>query len=106
MNVITENCNDGTLKIQVKGILGNKVQREFRAAYENAQAGKYVIDLQNTDNIDSSGLGMLLLLRDFAGGESAKVELINCSEHILDIFNITNFFKLFSIPQAKPDLSR
>lgn len=100
MSVSTENIDNQTLKIKISGTLGNQIQREFRNAYEEANATKYVIDLQNAPNIDSSGLGMLLLLKDYAGGEDANIEIINCSSHILDIFSITNFQKLFTIPQA------
>jgi len=100
MSIITENIDNATLKIKISGTLGNQIQREFRGAYENAGASKYVVDLQDTPNIDSSGLGMLLLLKDFAGGDDSNIEIVNCSAHILDIFKITNFQKLFTIPQA------
>lgn len=104
MSVTSENVDSNTLKIKVHGTLGNKIQREFRGAYETSKVTKFIIDLQNTTSIDSSGLGMLLLLRDFAGGDDSHVELINCSDHILDIFSITNFYKLFVIPQEKSSL--
>ena len=101
MVVSTENIDSQTLKINVNGTLGNQIQREFRGAYEKSGKSKFIIDLKNTQSIDSSGLGMLLLLRDFAGGDDSRVEILNCSEHILDIFNITNFFKLFKVPQGQ-----
>jgi len=99
MSVSTSKIDSNSLKISVSGILGNAMHKEFRAAYENYDAKKYVIDLSNTSNIDSSGLGMLLLFKDHAGGDSADIELTNCSEHILDIFHVTCFFRLFKIPQ-------
>jgi len=99
MTVSTTKPDSDTLKIDINGTLGNIMHKEFRAAYEEQNAKKYVLDLANTQNIDSSGLGMLLLLKDHAGGENANIEFINCSDHLLDIFHVTCFFRLFKIPQ-------
>ncbi len=94
--------NDGkTLQITISGTLGNDVHKEFRESYENKSPSSYIIDLGGANNIDSSGLGMLLLLRDFAGGEDADIRIINCSKTVLDIFNVTCFFQLFNIPEHK-----
>ena len=93
------------LILKINGGLGNKIQREFRKAYENNPCKKYTIDLAGSSNIDSSGLGMLLLLRDFAGGEKSNIEIINCSDHILEIFHVTCFYKLFKIPQYNRPLA-
>jgi len=99
MTVSTSKPDSDTLKIDINGTLGNIMHKEFRAAYEEQKASKYILDLANTQNIDSSGLGMLLLLKDHAGGENANIEFINCSDHLLDIFHVTCFFRLFKIPQ-------
>jgi anti-anti-sigma regulatory factor len=40
---------------------------------------------------------MLLLLRDFAGGDSANIEFVNCRPEVKNIFEISNFQKLFTI---------
>jgi anti-anti-sigma factor len=47
--------------------------------------------------LDSSALGMLLLLRDHAGGEHARIRLVNCSSDVRKILTISNFSKLFHI---------
>ena len=99
MSISTSQPDANTLKITVSGVLGNVIHKEFRTAYENEKLDKYILDLANTQNIDSSGLGMLLLLKDHAGGENANIEFINCSDHLLDIFHVTCFFRLFNIPE-------
>lgn len=91
-----------TLTLIIEGTLGNDIHKAFRDAYENNSTQKYVVDLRNAQNIDSSGLGMLLLFRDYAGGDESKIQLINCSDHVLEIFHVTCFYKLFDIPQYKP----
>jgi hypothetical protein len=40
---------------------------------------------------------MLLLLRDYAGGDAASIELRNCNKDVRRILTISNFEQLFSI---------
>jgi hypothetical protein len=40
---------------------------------------------------------MLLLLRDYAGGDRADIRLINCNADVRKILAISNFEQLFSI---------
>ena len=56
-----------------------------------------MVDLKEATYVDSSALGMLLLLRDHAGGDSSEIRVINSNPDVLKIFNISNFDKLFDI---------
>jgi anti-anti-sigma factor len=56
-----------------------------------------VVDLQQVQYIDSAALGILLLLRDKAGAQGAKVELANLQGTVKDVLEIANFHKIFSI---------
>ena len=47
--------------------------------------------------IDSSALGMLLLLRDHVGGDDAQIQVINSSNDVRKTLTISNFNKLFDI---------
>jgi hypothetical protein len=40
---------------------------------------------------------MLLLLRDYAGGDSASIHIENCNGDVRRILAISNFEQLFSI---------
>ena len=55
----------------------------------------YVVDLSNTEYLDSSALGMLLLLREHAGGENANIEITQASADVRKILDVANFSKLF-----------
>ncbi|MNO07328.1 STAS domain protein [compost metagenome] len=55
------------------------------------------MDLKGTTYLDSSALGMLLLLRDHAGGERAQIRLANCNPDVRKILAISNFEQLFQI---------
>lgn len=87
------------LTILIEGRFDFGAHQEFRNAYEriNFTPKRYVVDLQGTTYIDSSALGMLLLLRDHAGGESAQIRLIHCSPDVRKILSISNFEQLFHI---------
>ncbi|MFW5426377.1 MAG: STAS domain-containing protein [Methylophagaceae bacterium] len=91
----TEN-NKHTIK--VNGRFDFSVQSDFRKAYEEAPSNSsFIMDFSSTDYMDSSALGMLLLLRDYAGGDNAKVELVRCGTEIKNILEISNFQKLFAV---------
>jgi anti-anti-sigma factor len=84
--------------IQVSGRFDFSVQAEFRKAYESVEPTmQFIIDFREADYIDSSALGMLLLARDYAGGDKAKIEIVNCGPEIKNILEISNFQKLFKI---------
>ncbi|MBL1322054.1 MAG: STAS domain-containing protein [Methylophaga sp.] len=91
----TEN-NKHTIKIN--GRFDFSVQSDFRKAYEEAPSNSsFIMDFSSTEYMDSSALGMLLLLRDYAGGDNAKVELVRCGTEIKNILEISNFKKLFAV---------
>lgn len=100
MSVTTNLSEDGkTYTIAISGRFDFNLHQEFRNAYENAdpKAVRYRIDLADTDYIDSSALGMLLLLRERAGGDQSDIDVINCSAEIRNILTISNFDQLFNI---------
>jgi len=84
--------------VKIQGRFDFGVQAEFRQAYEKtAGTNTFILDFSGTQYMDSSALGMLLLLRDYAGGDSAKIELKHCQTEIKNILEISNFQKLFKI---------
>jgi len=85
--------------ITVAGKFDFQLYDEFRASYaDTAGTGvEYVVDLSNTEYLDSSALGMLLLLREHAGGETSKIEITQASADVKKILDVANFGKLFDI---------
>ena len=93
----TLSADSQVLTISVKGRFG--AHQDFRNAYERSglTPQEYVVDLHDTDYIDSSALGMLLLLRDHAGGDSAQISIVHCNPDVRKVLSISNFEQLFSI---------
>ena len=87
------------LTVQVEGRFDFSAHQEFRDAYEKSDDSvkKYVIDMSKATYLDSSALGMLLLLRDHAGGDTAQVHITRCNQDVKKILTISNFEQLFTI---------
>ena len=90
---------DEKLTIAIQGRFDFSAHKDFRESYEDLSSAPncYSIDMREAEYIDSSALGMLLLLRDHAGGDSADVEIVNCNPDVKKILTISNFDQLFSI---------
>ena len=100
MSVTTEISDDGKeLVIGVSGRFDFSVHQDFRRAYEHSgdDTDRYVLDLDRTEHLDSSALGMLLMLREFAGGSRSDVRIVNCGDGVRKILGTANFQKLFNI---------
>lgn len=88
-----------TVVISVKGRFDFQSHRDFRDAYYKHSGNKhsYVVDLSATDYMDSSALGMLLLLRQHAGGDEAHVVIRHPNPTIQKVLTIANFHKMFTL---------
>ena len=91
--------DDGkSVVINISGRFDFNAHHDFRNIYRNEKSdAAYTIDMSGTEYIDSSALGMLLLLREHAGNESANITINGCNDDIKKIFAISNFEKLFKI---------
>ena len=100
MGITTRTSDDGSeLNIGIDGRFDFSSHQDFRKAYENTESDlvSYVVDMNATTYLDSSALGMLLLLRDHAGGDHANIRIINCNDDVRKILTISNFEQLFEI---------
>src|SRR5919109_3854207 len=74
---------------------------EFRRCYEKAlqQAGVkgLEVDLGRVKYIDSSALGMLLLLKEDAERANQPITLVNCRGVVRRVLDVANFDKLFTL---------
>ncbi|WP_028239484.1 STAS domain-containing protein [Stutzerimonas azotifigens] len=100
MSISSQPADDGReLIIHIQGRFDFSTHQAFRDAYQNVSVTprRYVVDLKEATYLDSSALGMLLLLRDHAGGDDADIHLINCNADVRKILSISNFEQLFKI---------
>lgn len=85
--------------IVIEGRFDFSLQLPFRQAYESltTKPQRFRIEMGAASYLDKSALGMLLLLRDFAGGESADVAIVNSNADVRSTLQRANFDKLFTI---------
>lgn len=95
------NMNGGQAVVKLAGRFDFNTHRSFRAAYEpllaDATVSALQVDLEGVDYLDSSALGMLLMLRDKAEAVSKPVSLANLRGGVKQVLEIANFGKLFQI---------
>ncbi len=92
--------NEGNVVIRLQGRFDFNAHRDFREAVDTALANPataIVVDFSGVEYLDSSALGMLLMLRDRAKGAAREVALTSCRGAVRQILDIANFSKLFSI---------
>lgn len=95
---VSSNESGDTVNLSITGRFDFNDHSSFRDGYKGyAATSKYNVDMSSTDYMDSSALGMLLLLREHAGGDNAKITISGCKPEIKKILNIANFQKLFDI---------
>ena len=100
MSISAKTSSNGSeLNICIEGRFDFSSHQEFRKAYEESGMAPnlYVVDMKETTYLDSSALGMLLLLRDHAGGDEAQISIVNCNDDVKKILTISNFEQLFEI---------
>jgi len=72
--------------------------KDFREAYRNEPANlRYRINMARARHLDSSALGMLLLLKKHAGGDAADVILEDVPGEIREVLEVANFHKIFTL---------
>lgn len=99
MSAIVTKSGD-VARISMTGEFDFSNQEELRLAFEQAveaAGGRIEIDLENTTFIDSGVIRLLLMLRDLAGRNNQTMSIVNCNEHIREIFQIGGFDQIFDI---------
>lgn len=97
---ITASCSsDGAeALLKIAGRFDFGQHQEFKKACALCStAQNYTIDMRATDYLDSSALGMLLILRDKVGGDKNRVKILNAKPDVKKVLTIAKFEILFTI---------
>lgn len=102
---IRKYVDDGSARISLSGRFDFHAHRDFRQCSDEALADPAVkeldIDFAGVDYLDSSALGMLLLLREKAEGQGKRIVLTGLKGTVKQVLDIANFGKLFTL-RAEP----
>jgi anti-anti-sigma factor len=100
MSLSTSVSADGqTYTIEIKGKFDFNFVQDFRNAYSNIenQLDIVIVDLRETEYMDSSALGMLLNMQKSLSGKVNRIKISNCRPQIKKILQISRFDKKFDI---------
>ena len=98
MTINKHTSDDGTkTTISIEGRFDFSLHQRFREVYSNEQCKKMVLDLSLTSYMDSSALGMILLVKDYMENLGGEVMITNPNENVLKILQIAQFHRLFTI---------
>lgn len=90
------------LQICLRGALTGSDEKSFRKVIERAgqkNTESIVLDFTEVDFIDSTGLGLLLLLRDACMGKNVPLSISGVNGQVEKIFSLSKFDLIFSIKQ-------
>ncbi len=87
--------------LSLSGRFDFTAHKEFRQHAERTVQNNGItgveVDLSGVEYLDSSALGMLLLLKENAEKSKQSVSLINCQGAVRRILEVANFDKLFRL---------
>ena len=92
-------ADNRVVTISVQGRFNIEMFDTFNGAYKDVSppGEKYVVDLAETKHLDSSALGMLLLMRERLDRAGATVVIANCPPEIKRILETVGLQKLIQI---------
>ncbi|NPA72002.1 MAG: STAS domain-containing protein [Gammaproteobacteria bacterium] len=88
--------------ISVDGSFDVSVYDAFKAACKlnMTETNRFVIDMKEASYMDSSALGMLLLLREKTAGDRGRIKIINVGQSVQKVLEVAQFQQLFDIERA------
>lgn len=88
----------GVLTIKISGRFDFDTHMQMREVTNLVGSGikKVIVDLSTTDYLDSSALGMLLVMRDKVSNEHS-IAIQGARTEVKKILEIANFDKLFNL---------
>lgn len=96
---VIKNDESNEINIVINGRFDFSLNNDFRkilSSQDGADA-KYLIDMGAVEDLDSSALGMLLLLREKAGGDTSNIKILKCRPDIIEMLKMANFQTMFDI---------
>jgi len=95
-------CRDDQAVLTIQGRFDFNAHAEFRkcseAALQTEHARRIVVNLAQVDYLDSSALGMLLLLREKAAGAGGPEVVLDGARGIVrQVLEVANFSRMFRI---------
>jgi HptB-dependent secretion and biofilm anti anti-sigma factor len=93
--------NNGKAVVKLHGRFDFSAHREFRESCNSCLDAAHVreieLDMGGVEYLDSSALGMLLMLKERADAAAKRICLSDCRGTVKQVLDIANFGRIFSI---------
>jgi anti-anti-sigma factor len=93
--------NNNKAVVKLHGRFDFSAHREFRESCNSclvaAQVREIQLDMGGVEYLDSSALGMLLMLKERADATARRIVLSDCRGTVKQVLEIANFGRIFSI---------
>lgn len=100
-STVSHRICDSKASLTIHGRFDFSIHRDFRSNYDKILDASGVreldIDLSNVDFVDSSALGMLLLLREKSMARNIHMKLNSPQSAVRQVLEVANFGRLFTI---------
>jgi anti-anti-sigma factor len=87
---------DHNITVTISGKFDFRLIKDFQRVLERIPR-TWIIDLSDVNYVDSSGLGMLLLLREKVNGDADRVLLRGLRGQPRDVFVMAKFDRMFKL---------
>lgn len=97
---VTSSISGEKLTINIAGRFDFSSHKDFRAAINSIETNHVnhaCVDMRTTEYVDSSALGMLLMLKNKMGDSKESISIINAKPEVKKILEIANFGQLFTL---------
>ena len=92
---------NGKAVVKLRGRFDFSAHRAFRdscnTCLDSAQVKEIELDLGGVEYLDSSALGMLLMLKERAEAVAKRIVLSDCRGTVKQVLDIANFGQIFTI---------
>ncbi len=98
--------NETTALIEVKGKIDSNTSTEFEEYVQNIISQGiifFLIDYSEVDFVSSEGIGMILFIEKLVSEKDGCIVAFNLSKEIVNLFQLLNFDKLFTIAQGRDE---
>jgi anti-anti-sigma factor len=96
---ITKTQENGKITITVEGKIGTNTSQQFQETLLPAldEANEVVLDFSGVAYIASAGLRVLLMGHKTASSKNGSMMLINVSEEVMEVLDMTGFSDMLTI---------
>jgi anti-anti-sigma regulatory factor len=94
--------DESEVRFLLAGRISSHLHAEFCEAYRSGPGpgATYIIDLTHVEAIDDSALGIFFQLREYAGGDRAKIHFVGANAQVTQALKLGNFHEIFVVQES------